>query len=90
MSIDARIVGIQVTHNNDVMLVLEPRESRNAHHGSILMMIENPPDDPTRLGVLIGECVWGGSGYLMIGHTKFADRIGYTRLRLLPLKVQSQ
>ncbi len=86
MSIDARIIGIQVSRDNEVMLVLEPRDPRNARHGDIRMSIENPPDDPSRLEVLIGEDVWGGDSYLMIGDTKFADRVGYTRLRLLEPK----
>lgn len=86
MSIDARIIGVQVTPDNEVLLVLEPRDPRNAHHGTSRMTIVNPPDDPTRLEVLIGECVWGGDTFLLIGDTKFADRVGYTRLRLLEPK----
>lgn len=86
MSIDARIIGVQVTAGNKVMLVLEPR----AHHGTFRMTIENPPADPKRLEALIGECVWGGDSELLIGDTKFADRIGYTRLRLLATKQETE
>lgn len=82
MSIDARIAGVQVKADGEVRLVLEPRE-KGGHAGQSVMTILNPPRDTTLLNVLIGECVWGNASVLMIGDTKFADRIGYTKLRLL-------
>lgn len=81
MSIDARICGVRIKPDC-VRLILEPRESGGCA-GQTIMVIENPPSDPRRLEVLIGECVWGGDSELLIGDTKFADRVGYTRLRLL-------
>lgn len=81
MSIDARIAGITCSPDG-VFLNLEPRDRYNGP-GQSRMEIVNPPSPPTKLEVLVSECVWGGSGFLMLGDTKIADRIGYTKLKLL-------
>ena len=80
MSIDARIIGLTVALDG-VFLNLEPREPYG-HAGQQRMEILNPPDPPTLLEMLIGECVWGSANQLMLGNTKFADRVGYTQLQL--------
>jgi hypothetical protein len=82
MSIDARIAGVSIGPNG-VFLNLEARDSRIGPAGQQRMEILNPPSPPTQLEVLVGECVWGGSGFLMLGDTKIADRVGCTQLRLL-------
>ena len=85
MSIDARIAGISIGPNG-VWLNLEPRDRRSGPAGQSRMEVLNPPEDPKRLEVLVGECIWGGSNFLMLGDTKIADRVGYCALRLLESK----
>lgn len=80
MSIDARIAGVTIARDG-VFLNLEPREPYG-HAGQQRMEILNPPEPPTLLEVMVGECVWGSASQLMIGDTKFADRVGYTQLKL--------
>ena len=81
MSIDARIAGLSISPNG-VFLNLEPRE-RGGCAGQQRMEILNPPNPPTLLDVLVGECVWGSANQLLIGDTTFADRVGYTQLKLV-------
>lgn len=65
-----------------VRLALEPRE-KGGLAGQPVLTIVNPP--ATRdLSGLIGIEIWGGSGSIMIGEHTWAERIGYTRIRLVP------
>lgn len=63
-----------------VRLQLEPRE-----HGGVAgqdtLTVVNPPD--ADLSGLVGVEIWGGSGEIMIGEKKWANRIGYTKIELI-------
>jgi len=83
MSIDARIVGVRIT-DKACCLILEPRDKRTLA-GQPIFEIVNPPPDYKTLEVLIGECVWGGAGELMIGEIKIATRIGYSKIELISI-----
>lgn len=84
MSIDALVVGANVRPTGECVLVLEPREESNKHHGDFTMVVMKPPKNKKSLGRLIGCELWGGSGELLLGDTKIAERVGYRRLTLLP------
>lgn len=81
MSIDAVITGVTRNPDGTASLHLGPRG--DSCPGQTRMTVENPPPD---LEAAVGTEVWGGDGYLMVGDTKWADRIGYTRLRLCERK----
>lgn len=69
--------------NPKVILKLEARE-RFGCAGQNSLTITNPPTvDPNVLSALVGLEIWGGSGYIMIGEKKWADRISYTSIKLL-------
>lgn len=85
MAISAVVQGITVLPDGTVRLALgaveggEPGDSP----GQETMIVVNPPSPPDLLRGLIDCIIWGGSDELLIGETVFAERIGYTRLRLL-------
>lgn len=85
MAISAVVQGITVLPDGTVRLSLGPIEDGDPSQspGQESMIVVNPPDPPDLLRGLIGSTVWGGSGELLVGETVIAERIGYTRLRLL-------
>lgn len=86
MSIDARVAGV-CYHLSDhtTNLVLFPRDEKIGPAGQQMLTVKNEfvSDSWERLRVLVGLEVWGGSGFLMLGDKKIADRIGYTSIRLV-------
>lgn len=50
------------------------------------LLIINPPTTADKMQALIGTFVWGGSSEIMIGNEKWAERIGYTRIKLCEVK----
>ena len=69
--------------NPKVRLLLEPRE-RGGIAGQDTLTIINPPSiEPKILTSLVGIDIWGCSGFVMIGDTRWADRVGYTRIKLI-------
>jgi hypothetical protein len=81
MSIDAVIGAVERNADGTATLVLMPREACDRHHGPQRMTVVNPPP---LLEAAVGTEVWGGGESLMVGReTKWADRIGYTRCRLV-------
>jgi hypothetical protein len=83
MSIDAVITDVRRNPDGTATIALGPRETPYGQscEGQRRITIENPP--PGRLDGLVGTEVWGGSESLMVGDTKWADRVGYTRARLV-------
>jgi hypothetical protein len=85
MAIDAVIQD--VTHNQDgtATLHLGPRQTKHGDScpGQSRMTVVNPP---CGLEAAVGTEVWGSSESVYVGDTKWADRIGYTRLRLVERK----
>jgi hypothetical protein len=69
--------------NPKVRLHLSPREKGGIAGQSVLTIVNPPTLDPEALAGMIGTEIWGGSGYLMVGDTKWANRIGYTRIELV-------
>ena len=63
-----------------VRLHLEPREPGGLAGQDVLTVI-NPPEGD--LSGLVGTEIWGGSGCIMVGDTKWAKRIGYTKIELV-------
>ena len=79
--------GCDVCHgateeNPHVLLHLEPREPGGVAGQSVLTITNPPTTNPELLNALIGIEIWGGSDYVMIHENKWADRVGYTRIRL--------
>ena len=55
-----------------------------ASTGQTALTIVNPPTtDIDILSGLIGTFIWGGSDSIMIGDKKWADRLSYTRIKLV-------
>ena len=81
MAIDARVCGVRIKPD-EVALILEP-SSKQACAGQPVLVIVNPPTNPTVLESMIGTQIWGDSSKIIVGReTVFAERIGYTRIRL--------
>jgi hypothetical protein len=80
MSIDARVTAVTQRQDGTAVLHLEPRDERVAPAGQTRLVVENPTPG---LAALVGREVWGNDARLMLGERHFADRIGYTRLRLV-------
>lgn len=85
MAISAVVQGITVLPDGTVQLALGPVEDGDPREspGQETLVVINPPSPPELLRGLIDCIVWGGSDELLVGETVIAERIGYTRLRLL-------
>lgn len=77
MSIDAVISDVSRNPDGTATLHLMPRG--NSLVGQPRLTVENPP---ANLEASIGTEIWGGCSEIMVGDTRWADRIGYTRIRL--------
>lgn len=75
--------------NPRVMLKLEPRKEGSIAGQCVLTIVNPPTVDPNVLAGLIGTEIWGGSACVMVGQTKWADRIGHTKIKLVELLSQS-
>lgn len=82
MAISALVEGITVLPDGTVRLILGETPSGDSP-GQPELIVVNPPEPPEILRGLIGSIVWGGAGELLVGETIIAERIGYTRIRLL-------
>ncbi len=83
MSIDARVSNV-VRIDGEYRLVLEDRDAQSSAGQSVLI-IENSKDQKLEdVSLLVGCEIWGNAVQLMIGDTKFADRLGYTGISLMP------
>jgi hypothetical protein len=80
MSIDAVVVDVKKKKNGTVDLILEPHDSRRAPAGQSKLTVVNPKGD---LSGMIGVHIWGGDSSIMVKDKKIADRIGYTKIRLV-------
>lgn len=83
MSIDARVTAVTYSPDGTATLHLEPADPRRAPAGQPSLVVLNPRPG---MGAMVGTQVWGGAGEIMVGDTKFADRVGYTRIRLVEPK----
>jgi len=61
-----------------VRLHLEPIRKGEVAGQNVLTVVDAPDVD---LSGLVGTEIWGDSSQIMIGETKWADRVGYTRIR---------
>lgn len=81
MSIDARIKDVKYNRDGTAWIGLEDREPSGCA-GQPRLKVLNPPKAPL-LESAVGHCIWGGgSGAVMMGDKPWADRIGYTKIRL--------
>jgi hypothetical protein len=85
MAISAVVNGITVLPDNTVRLTLGEIDdaSPSDSPGQESLIVINPPSPPELLRCLIDLIVWGGSDELLVGDKVIAERIGYTRIRLL-------
>lgn len=67
-----------------VRLQLVPREKGGCAGQDVLTIVNPPTLDTEVLAAMIGTEIWGCSSQIMVGDTKWANRIGYTRIELLP------
>ena len=83
MSISAKIRTVIGNQDGTATLYLDPWEDDPA--GQPTLTIVNPPDGDIRTlaRALEGQQIWGGAADIMVGTTKFAKRIGYTRIELV-------
>jgi len=79
MAIDGRIYAVTYLPDGTASLLLEPRDRSAGPAGQERLIVLDPPPG---LDGLVGECVWGGSGFLMWKDERIAERVGYGRLRL--------
>lgn len=79
MSIDARIELVTYEQDGTATLWLAPRDSRDGPAGQQQLKVLNPKP---HMDVLEGMCIWGGANDIMLGYKRWADRIGYTRIKL--------
>lgn len=80
MSIDAIVENVEMQPDGTCDFLLVAADDRRAPAGQRRITILNPKP---RMDYFIGEYIWGGACELMIGQVKFAERIGYTRARLV-------
>lgn len=80
MSIDAKVAEVTYNRDGTATLRLVPADPRRAPAGQPVLVALNPRPG---MGAMVGTQVWGGAGEIMVGDTKFADRVGYTRIRLV-------
>ena len=66
-----------------VRIHLVAREHDGVAGQNVLTIVNPPTLDPDVLAGMIGTEIWGGSGDIMVGDTKWANRIGYTRIELV-------
>ena len=83
MSIDAVIDRVTRNADGTARLHLRPREP-GGRVGQPSLTVLNPPPN---LEAAVGTEIWGGADAIMVGReTRWADRVGYTRIRLVPPK----
>lgn len=77
MSIDARVWRIDVNDDGSGSLHLEARPGADEGPGQkVLKFLAHP----AKIHALTGKCVWGGTGFLMLGTRQIAVRAGYEML----------
>ena len=82
MSIDAVIADSVYEPEGVVRLVLAPRKGEGP--GQSHLFVINPPEKVgTFMKAVQGQEIWGSSSCIMVGDKKWAERIGYTSIRLL-------
>lgn len=84
MSISARIRSVVGNRDGTATMYLDPWD-KGGVAGQPQLTIVNPPstDIRTLSKALEGQTIWGGDSDIMVGETRFAERIGYTRIRLV-------
>lgn len=80
MSIDAVITKVIRNADGTATILLGPRRPGGDPPGQARMIVMNPP---LSFEACVGTEVWGGDDCLMVGETRWAEREGYARLRLL-------
>ncbi len=82
MSIAAIIMEVVEQPDRTVKLILGPI-AKDDGPGQRLLTVLNPPGN---MNSSVGTRIWGGDSYIMIGETKWAERVGYTSIRLIDKK----
>jgi hypothetical protein len=82
MAIDAVITAVTRNQDGTADLQLGPRDTPHGKScpGQSTLTVVNPPPG---LEAAVGTEVWGGSDFLMVGDVHWANRVGYTRARLI-------
>lgn len=73
-----------------VRLHLVPRKEGGVAGQSVLTIVNSDTLDRDKLEGLIGTEIWGGSGEIMVGDKKWANRIGYTKIELVPRQAEAE
>lgn len=82
MSIAAEVVGVSLKVGGTVTLHLGPLDGDGPGQDSLEVV--NPPKCIDEfMASVVGLKIWGGSSEIRVRDTKWADRIGYTRIRLV-------
>lgn len=82
MAIDAKIELVTYEPDGTVTLHLGTRDGQTAPGQSALTVLNPKPG----MEVLEGECIWGGSGFIMYRDTLWARRESYCSIRLVDRK----
>jgi hypothetical protein len=83
MSIDAVISAVEYPGDGTAILRLKDRIRGSGERGQDAFTVTNPPPGAL-LDAVIGMEVWGNSTDIMIGDRRWARRLGYCRIELLP------
>jgi len=82
MSICAEIIDAICNDDGTVDLLLGPIGDEGP--GQKVLTVINPPEDRQGFCKAIAfQKIWGSENQIMVGETKWADREGYTRIRLV-------
>jgi len=82
MSIIAEIIGATLRPSGVVTLHLGPVGDDGP--GQSQLVVINPPAKANEfLIAVVGLKIWGSSSEIRVGDTKWADRIGFTQIRLV-------
>lgn len=81
MSLDARVTTVTYLPDGRVRLDLEPWDARVAPTGQHCLYVVNPLPG---MEAAVGTHLWGPSNCVMVGKTRWAERVTATTIRLNP------
>jgi hypothetical protein len=86
MAIAATIEGAKLNDDGTVRLNLGPLKGEGP--GQDFLTVVNPPANRQAfMNAVIGQVIWGGSSEIMVGQTKWAERVNYTEIKLVDVPV---
>jgi hypothetical protein len=80
VSIDATITNV-TRSGVDAILYLAPAADSRAPAGQTFLRME---DAPPGIEAAVGTRIWSDNNYIMINNERWATRIGFSRIRLVP------